>query len=469
MGEIITFYSYKGGTGRTMALANIAYLLSKQSDGRVLMMDWDLEAPGLFTYFEKYCTSAEEKEGLIEFMIKAKATLNDMPLRKENHEQLNSFFAEIENYLIKLNINGDDSNLFLLKAGNETEDYSNKIQNFDWKKFFKNIPAFFTAFAHYLSTHFDYVLIDSRTGHTDIGGICTMLMPDKLVLTFTPNNQSLNGVLKLAKKAVKYRHSSFDIRPLKLYPLPSRVDLEEEDLRIKWEGLYKQNFTNLFEDIYQLPWISLEAYFDKVQIRHSSKYAYEESIATITGTSSPNSLQKNYEEFKIQLEKPVIWEEKPFASLESPLQGFVIYTDKDKMFYEELRIHLKSIEREGGIFFSDFNDIPIDKWNELNGSAVKNLNQGFDIIFKIVTPDLIEQQKKWQDTIDEVSEKVDSIYILAEPTDNHGRDVNDVLPKYGDAISVQEDKDSTWLNLTKEIRSSILDSIYKKLKTPTDA
>jgi MinD superfamily P-loop ATPase len=52
-GEVITFYSYKGGTGRTMALSNIAVLLARQQNATtpVLMIDWDLEAPGLHHYF----------------------------------------------------------------------------------------------------------------------------------------------------------------------------------------------------------------------------------------------------------------------------------------------------------------------------------------------------------------------------------------------------------------------------------
>ena len=45
-GKILTFYSYKGGTARPMALANVAWLLA--SNGyRVLAIDWDFEAPGL--------------------------------------------------------------------------------------------------------------------------------------------------------------------------------------------------------------------------------------------------------------------------------------------------------------------------------------------------------------------------------------------------------------------------------------
>ena len=48
--RIITFYSYKGGVGRSMALANIAWILASNGK-RVLMVDWDLEAPGLHRYF----------------------------------------------------------------------------------------------------------------------------------------------------------------------------------------------------------------------------------------------------------------------------------------------------------------------------------------------------------------------------------------------------------------------------------
>ena len=47
---IVTFYSYKGGVGRSMALANVAQWLYLQG-ARVVMIDWDLEAPGLEAYF----------------------------------------------------------------------------------------------------------------------------------------------------------------------------------------------------------------------------------------------------------------------------------------------------------------------------------------------------------------------------------------------------------------------------------
>ena len=47
---IYTFYSYKGGVGRSMAMANVAECFCQQGLD-VLMIDWDLEAPGLESFF----------------------------------------------------------------------------------------------------------------------------------------------------------------------------------------------------------------------------------------------------------------------------------------------------------------------------------------------------------------------------------------------------------------------------------
>ena len=49
-GSVITFYSYKGGVGRSFALANVGVLLARWGF-RVLCIDFDLEAPGLAHFF----------------------------------------------------------------------------------------------------------------------------------------------------------------------------------------------------------------------------------------------------------------------------------------------------------------------------------------------------------------------------------------------------------------------------------
>lgn len=43
--RVVTFYSFKGGVGRSMALANVAFRLADRNDLDVIVVDWDLEAP----------------------------------------------------------------------------------------------------------------------------------------------------------------------------------------------------------------------------------------------------------------------------------------------------------------------------------------------------------------------------------------------------------------------------------------
>jgi len=69
-GRIITFYSYKGGTGRSMALANVAWILAMHGR-RVLVIDWDFEAPGLHRYYWPFLPDPDfvDTPGLIDFFV----------------------------------------------------------------------------------------------------------------------------------------------------------------------------------------------------------------------------------------------------------------------------------------------------------------------------------------------------------------------------------------------------------------
>src|SRR5438128_11610272 len=69
-GEVVTFYSYKGGTGRSMLLANVAWILACNGK-KVLTIDWDLEAPGLHRYFLPFLIdgSLNASDGIIDFVI----------------------------------------------------------------------------------------------------------------------------------------------------------------------------------------------------------------------------------------------------------------------------------------------------------------------------------------------------------------------------------------------------------------
>jgi hypothetical protein len=87
--------------------------------------------------------------------------------------------------------------------------------------------AFWSASATWRSA-FDIVLIDSRTGLSDAGGIRTIQLPDAVVAMFTANHQSLYGVRDVMRLAQKARRSlAHDRMPLSVLPLPSRWGVQE--------------------------------------------------------------------------------------------------------------------------------------------------------------------------------------------------------------------------------------------------
>jgi len=314
-GEVTTFYSYKGGTGRSMALANVACILAKQQNGRVLMIDWDLEAPGLHRFFrgriidgsnQMDSHALDDKPGLIELFVDLKNLLEKTKslTRDDATDALNNF--NLERYILETDI----PKLCLIKSGKFDSEYSTKVNSFRWEEFYCNFPDIFKNLSLYLSKRFTHILIDSRTGVTDISGITTMLMPDRLVAVFTPNRQSLTGVINSITEALDYRKQSNDLRPLVVFPLPSRIEASEPDLRRKWRygnsekdiiG-YQVEFEKLFKEEYDLADCSLEEYFNEVQIQHVPRYSYGEEIAVLDEASQDRlSLSQSYENFTEKL------------------------------------------------------------------------------------------------------------------------------------------------------------------------
>ena len=72
---ICTFYSYKGGVGRSMALANVADILARRGL-RVLMIDFDLEAPGLEQFFPINQAGVRRNLGLLDLVLSFKNSMS---------------------------------------------------------------------------------------------------------------------------------------------------------------------------------------------------------------------------------------------------------------------------------------------------------------------------------------------------------------------------------------------------------
>lgn len=276
-GQIISFYSYKGGVGRSMALANVAVLLAQRGK-KVLAIDLDLEAPGLHRYFQNRSAS---KAGAIEFFIALQLRL------REHHDSAKDIIASLldeSHFVITAVINNpkpppsERIELHFMPAGYFDPEYPQRVHSFDWQHFYEMHGDIFPVLIEELRSRYDYVLIDSRTGITDIGSVCTVLLPDKLVLAFSPNAQSLHGAVEIARQAVRHRSLILPKSPLGLFPLPGRLEDAEKELQEKWISDAKEQFEQVFRDVYGGE-VNLNTYFNLVRIQHKSFYSYGEKIA----------------------------------------------------------------------------------------------------------------------------------------------------------------------------------------------
>ncbi|GHF49844.1 MinD-like ATPase involved in chromosome partitioning or flagellar assembly [Amycolatopsis bartoniae] len=228
-GTVLTFYSYKGGVGRSFALANIAVLLARWGH-RVLCLDWDLEAPGLHHYFRPMLGQPVQG-GVVDLV-----------------EDFRSGRLRPGAHAIRVT---DAGALDLIPAGADGPDYVSRVQGLDWDELYDD------GFGEYLEqcrerwiADYDYVLLDSRTGVSDIGGICTAHLPDRLVVLFTANEQSVRGAVDIAERAnVARDRLPFDRPQLTVLPVLSRFDSREEyDRAEEWRGRCFEQAKGLFHN-----------------------------------------------------------------------------------------------------------------------------------------------------------------------------------------------------------------------------
>ena len=106
---IVTFYSFKGGVGRTLALGNVGVVLP-QNGHRVLLVDFDLEAPGLIRYLEReFGGDLQYKRGLLELL--------------ERQRDVGDATDHLQKYAVKIVRNTEGGLLELLTSGHQDKSY----------------------------------------------------------------------------------------------------------------------------------------------------------------------------------------------------------------------------------------------------------------------------------------------------------------------------------------------------------
>jgi MinD-like ATPase involved in chromosome partitioning or flagellar assembly len=344
-GKIVTFYSFKGGAGRTMALANVAWILASRGM-RVLVVDWDLDSPGLHRYFHPFLDPAEvaATPGVIE-LITDYAWAATGTQEEERPPDWYREHARILPHAISVDWEfPDPGSLDYVSAGRQNRDYSSSATTFDWDNFYDQLDGgqFFDALREDMRAHYDYTLIDSRTGLSDIADICTVHLPDVLVDCFTLNDQAIEGAAAIAKN-IEQRYHYRDIRVL---PVPMRIDDSEKDKAdiglaqaMARFGRFAQGMTDG----------ELSEYWASVQIPYKPYYAFEETLAVFgDGPGSPLSLLGAYERLASRItegkfgrlgdmsEETRLKYRAAFTRRRQPLPGdvYLSYVPEDRMWAE---------------------------------------------------------------------------------------------------------------------------------------
>lgn len=317
---VLTFYSYKGGVGRTLALSNIARYLSEELGYRVGLIDLDTESPGLANEplcraldrdtedpgrkreteqtSSEYTTKGEEirrtinlSRGFIEFFTEiykqAKSSpwfdqlRNDLPSTKAiaQFKDLSSFCSNVKlfDYVVPLPVEGNGG-VFLMPAGRRVGRQSVELRQF--RKFNNiisdrkndNLSSVLTSalLREFIDTlHLDFVLIDGRTGLTPFFQVYVYTIPHALVLFMGLNEQNVSGSLSILRNA----SSPTPVYPAPVFLVASPVPtVNPEQLELRLTSIQKEleeielpdgrySFYSLPRKIeYFLPYVDLASY-----------------------------------------------------------------------------------------------------------------------------------------------------------------------------------------------------------------
>jgi MinD-like ATPase involved in chromosome partitioning or flagellar assembly len=285
-GQILTFYSYKGGVGRSMGLANVAALLAKWRR-RVLVVDWDLEAPGIEAYFNARDLNLSDQRrdtpGVIDLISAIK-----------EGQQL-----DWKDCLLSARPFSEGEVLQIISSGMNDGSYKSRVQNTDWNALFetKELGTYIESLRNSWKKEYDFILIDSRTGITDIGGVCTIHLPDYLLTWFTTTQTSIAGARDVAELATQAQDElPFDRNPLLVVPVPARDESREEvKLYGKWKEIIVKEFSNFYTK-WLPPQTTPHEVVDKLRIPHIAYWSFGERLAVVEeGTTDISSLGWSYE------------------------------------------------------------------------------------------------------------------------------------------------------------------------------
>jgi MinD-like ATPase involved in chromosome partitioning or flagellar assembly len=195
--QTVSFYSFKGGVGRTTALTHVAWILANRGH-KVVAVDLDLEAPGLSTAFK---LQPQPKNGIVDFFYE-RAYLPD---NVTADIQIGDIFGEVT-------IADTSGRLFIVPAGILSLDYISKVDDLRATTVSNRGETLWSIFKNDINQQLkpDIILVDSRTGINQWGALSLLEAADRAIVFMFPNEQNQLGIDVLLKSLNSFGKISID-------------------------------------------------------------------------------------------------------------------------------------------------------------------------------------------------------------------------------------------------------------------
>ena len=376
-----------------------------------------------------------------------------------------------------------------MKAGLQDKSYIQRMQALDWNALYNNhnLGNFLEELRGDWKKNLDFVLIDSRTGVTDIGSICTVQLPDTLLILLTLNDQSLEGSLNVLERMQATRTSfAFDRAKLLVVPIISRLERRVEyTLADEWLAKFAKALAPIYED-----WIHKDIkvgdLLNYLRIPNIPFWSFGEKLPVIEkGTKEPDDigfpletlaafvaqrfsfsdiLVRNRDAFvDAARRKPTTnsiarQQEEQALKQETPARLFLSYAAADEPFSGELQKHLAPLLRHNIIDIWSANQIPAGtSW----ASEIDLRLQEANLILLLISPDYLispySDLEMYQAIVKHNAGETVTLPIILRPTDWEALPISKlkVLPSNGVPIVKWSSRDEAWVNVVSDIRKVI--------------
>ncbi len=227
----VTFYSFKGGVGRTTALTHIAWILAMRGR-KVVAVDLDLEAPGLSTAFS---LNPLPQFGIVDYFYER----SYLPEGLEPHILITKIFGEVT-------IPDATGRLFIVPAGSLSLDYISKVDDLRATTILDHGETLWSIFSREIQEQLkpDIILVDSRTGINEWGALSLLQAADEAIIFLFPNEQNQQGIDLLLKSLNSFGKLSINFV---FSPVPDLSDTGMAKVRRLW-GLLREVMERKIDD-----------------------------------------------------------------------------------------------------------------------------------------------------------------------------------------------------------------------------